>query len=147
MFVSAPIKAKFVEPMLLQRTDSLPDDTHFVYEVKLDGYRALGIKNRWKGIPPVAQQQGLQFKVSRHRHRAGNITRRNSNRRRACCPGRLRTALLQCVAELRFIEGADYLLRVRRTDPCRTERHVRTPFGPPRSATAPHSSEARRTDP
>jgi len=44
MVVAAPIKARFIEPMLLQRTDSLPDGTHFVYEVKLDGYRALCIK-------------------------------------------------------------------------------------------------------
>jgi len=43
MLVAAAIKARFVEPMLLQSTDSLPDGTHFVYEVKLDGYRALGI--------------------------------------------------------------------------------------------------------
>jgi DNA ligase D-like protein (predicted ligase) len=48
MLVSAPIKARFVEPMLLQRTDSLPNGTHFVYEVKLDGYRALGIKTDGK---------------------------------------------------------------------------------------------------
>src|SRR6476661_598763 len=48
MLVSAPIKARFVEPMLLQRTDSLPDGTHFVFEVKLDGYRALGIKTSGK---------------------------------------------------------------------------------------------------
>jgi len=48
MVVSAQIKARFVEPMLLQHTDSLPDGTDFVYEVKLDGYRALGIKTDGK---------------------------------------------------------------------------------------------------
>ena len=48
MLVSAPIKARFVEPMLLRRTDSLPDGTDFAYEVKLDGYRALGIKTDGK---------------------------------------------------------------------------------------------------
>ena len=48
MLVAAAIKARFVEPMLLQSTDSLPDGTHFVYEVKLDGYRALGIKTDGK---------------------------------------------------------------------------------------------------
>src|SRR5512133_3184088 len=48
MLVAARIKARFVEPMLLQRTDSLPDGTDFAYEVKLDGYRALGIKTDGK---------------------------------------------------------------------------------------------------
>src|SRR5713101_492238 len=43
-----PIKARFVEPMLLRRTDSLPDGTDFVYEVKLEGYRAMGMKTGGK---------------------------------------------------------------------------------------------------
>ena len=37
-------KATFVEPMLLLKTDSLPESTNWAYELKLDGYRALGIK-------------------------------------------------------------------------------------------------------
>ena len=37
-------KARFFEPMLLQRTDSLPKGANWAYEVKLDGYRALAIK-------------------------------------------------------------------------------------------------------
>src|SRR2546425_9824389 len=37
-------KARFFEPMLLQRTDSLPEGANWAYEVKLDGYRALAIK-------------------------------------------------------------------------------------------------------
>lgn len=37
-------KARFIEPMLLQRTDSLPEGANWVYEVKLDGYRALAMK-------------------------------------------------------------------------------------------------------
>ena len=36
-------KATFVEPMLLLRTDSLPESGNWAYELKLDGYRALGI--------------------------------------------------------------------------------------------------------
>jgi bifunctional non-homologous end joining protein LigD len=30
--------------MLLQRTDSLPDSTQWLYELKLDGYRAIAYK-------------------------------------------------------------------------------------------------------
>ena len=33
--------AGFVEPMLLQRTDALPSGPQWLYELKLDGYRAI----------------------------------------------------------------------------------------------------------
>jgi bifunctional non-homologous end joining protein LigD len=36
--------AKFVEPMLLLRTDRLPEGAAWLYELKLDGYRALASK-------------------------------------------------------------------------------------------------------
>ena len=39
----------FVEPMLLQRTDALPDDSaRWQYELKLDGYRAIAFKTGGK---------------------------------------------------------------------------------------------------
>jgi bifunctional non-homologous end joining protein LigD len=39
------IKARFVEPMLLLRTDTLPDDpARWEYQLKLDGYRAMAFK-------------------------------------------------------------------------------------------------------
>ena len=37
-------KARFIEPMLLQRTERLPEGSDWLYELKLDGYRALAIK-------------------------------------------------------------------------------------------------------
>src|SRR5438093_1343696 len=36
--------ARFIEPMLLLRTDSLPDSGEWLYELKLDGYRAIAFK-------------------------------------------------------------------------------------------------------
>jgi DNA ligase D-like protein (predicted ligase) len=36
--------ARFIEPMLLLRTDALPDDQQWLYELKLDGYRAIAFK-------------------------------------------------------------------------------------------------------
>src|ERR687891_923117 len=36
--------ARFIEPMLLLRTDSLPDAAQWLYELKLDGYRAIAFK-------------------------------------------------------------------------------------------------------
>ena len=41
-------KAKFVDPMLLLRTDQLPAGDQWSYEIKLDGYRALAIKSGGK---------------------------------------------------------------------------------------------------
>jgi DNA ligase D-like protein (predicted ligase) len=34
----------FIQPMLLLRTDSLPDSPQWLYELKLDGYRAIAFK-------------------------------------------------------------------------------------------------------
>src|SRR5688500_17278163 len=36
--------AGFIEPMLLLKTDSLPDDARWLCELKLDGYRVIGFK-------------------------------------------------------------------------------------------------------
>jgi len=36
--------ARFIEPMLLLRTDKLPEGEGWLHEVKFDGYRALAIK-------------------------------------------------------------------------------------------------------
>src|SRR5688572_5743265 len=36
--------AGFIEPMLLLKADSLPDDSRWLYELKLDGYRAIAFK-------------------------------------------------------------------------------------------------------
>jgi ATP dependent DNA ligase domain len=38
------MKASFIEPMLLLRTATLPEGDEWLYELKLDGYRALAIK-------------------------------------------------------------------------------------------------------
>jgi len=38
-------KARFIEPMLLLRSDALPEGRDWVYELKLDGYRAIGYRS------------------------------------------------------------------------------------------------------
>src|SRR5687767_7767727 len=38
------VAARFVEPMLLLRSDSLPEGRQWLYELKLDGYRAVAFK-------------------------------------------------------------------------------------------------------
>ncbi len=39
--MTARVKGYFIEPMLLLRTDALPDDRRWDYQLKLDGYRAV----------------------------------------------------------------------------------------------------------
>ena len=40
------VRASFIEPMLLLRTENLPEGKEWLYELKLDGYRALHQKGR-----------------------------------------------------------------------------------------------------
>lgn len=41
-------KAQFIEPMLLLRTDKLPEGDRWFYQLKLDGYRAIAFKSGGK---------------------------------------------------------------------------------------------------
>ena len=42
--VSHLVSARFIDPMLLLRTDALPSGEQWLYELKLDGYRAIAFK-------------------------------------------------------------------------------------------------------
>jgi bifunctional non-homologous end joining protein LigD len=42
------LKAQFIQPMLLQQDQSLPEGPNWAYEVKLDGYTGLTIKSNGK---------------------------------------------------------------------------------------------------
>jgi bifunctional non-homologous end joining protein LigD len=53
------IKASVVEPMLLLRTSHLPEGADWLYEVKLDGYRALAIKSN--GAVPLRSRIDEDF--------------------------------------------------------------------------------------
>lgn len=46
--VSRHTNVEFIRPMLLLRTDRLPEGPDWLYELKLDGYRALAIKSGGK---------------------------------------------------------------------------------------------------
>ena len=49
MVMAKKVKAKFIEPMLLLRTDALPNDRErWQYELKVDGYRAIAFKTGGK---------------------------------------------------------------------------------------------------
>jgi DNA ligase D-like protein (predicted ligase) len=42
------VKATFIDPMLLLRAETLPDDARWEYQIKLDGYRAIAFKSGGK---------------------------------------------------------------------------------------------------
>jgi ATP-dependent DNA ligase len=42
------VKARFIDPTLLLRTDKLPGSSDLLYEIKLDGYRAIAFKSGGK---------------------------------------------------------------------------------------------------
>jgi bifunctional non-homologous end joining protein LigD len=42
------VRANFIEPMLLLRTEKLPEGPHLLYEIKLDGYRSIAFKTGGK---------------------------------------------------------------------------------------------------
>jgi len=43
--VVTQVKARFIDPMLLLQKEKLPEGADWLYEIKLDGYRALAIKS------------------------------------------------------------------------------------------------------
>lgn len=45
----APARARFVEPMLCRASREPPEGADWQYEVKLDGYRAIGVKTGGRG--------------------------------------------------------------------------------------------------
>jgi hypothetical protein len=54
-------KAKFIEPMLLLPSETLPEGAEWIYELKLDGYRAQGIKTIGKPSLREAQFSGVKL--------------------------------------------------------------------------------------
>src|SRR5918993_634836 len=47
--MAAKVKGRFIDPMLLLRTDSLPNDRdRWAYQLKFDGYRAVAFKTGGK---------------------------------------------------------------------------------------------------
>jgi bifunctional non-homologous end joining protein LigD len=45
---ASKVKAAFIEPMLLLRKEKLPESSEWLYEIKLDGYRAIAFKSGGK---------------------------------------------------------------------------------------------------
>jgi bifunctional non-homologous end joining protein LigD len=56
---SQKIKAEFIQPMLLLRTERLPEGPDWLYELKLDGHRALAVKSG--GTVQLRSRNGNDF--------------------------------------------------------------------------------------
>jgi len=48
-----PASARFIAPMLLLRTDSLPSGEQWLHELKLDGYRAIAFNRNDSAVPTL----------------------------------------------------------------------------------------------
>jgi ATP-dependent DNA ligase len=55
-------RATFIEPMLCLATSKLPETAQWQYELKLDGYRALGLKSRGKAHPRSRNNKDFSIK-------------------------------------------------------------------------------------
>ena len=57
----AKANARFIDPMLLLRTDALPSGDQWLYELKLDGFRAIAFKR--DGSPHLRSRNDNDFSV------------------------------------------------------------------------------------
>jgi ATP-dependent DNA ligase len=65
------IKADFVEPMLLLRTEKPPQGGSFAHELKLDGFRAEAIKSGGRVHLRSRNDKDFKRQVSGHRSSLG----------------------------------------------------------------------------
>jgi ATP-dependent DNA ligase len=58
------VQARFIEPMLLVRTETLPEGDAFVFELKLDGFRVVAVKTG--GKVHLRSRNNKDFSVKYH---------------------------------------------------------------------------------
>src|SRR5580658_7600970 len=95
------VNARFIEPMLCLAVSKLPGGTEWQLELKLDGYRGIGIKTN--GRAHLTSRNGKNFS-----ERFPTVTRalnrlpdENGHRRRDCRRERRWLAVVQPASELR----------------------------------------------
>ena len=105
--MAARVKAGFIEPMLLLRTEALPDDpAGWEYQLKFDGYRAIAFKTGGSVHLRSRNDNDFSRPLSGRRARPREAAERDGDRRRDRRARRRRTAVVQRAAELRFSHGA-----------------------------------------
>jgi bifunctional non-homologous end joining protein LigD len=73
-------KARFFEPMLLLATSSLPEADDWGYELKLDGYRAIGFKSNGKVQLRSRNNKNFAARYPANRQSAAEAPGRNGDR-------------------------------------------------------------------
>lgn len=83
----ARVKARFIEPMLLLRTNALPaDGSHWEYQLEFDGYRAIAYKSNGALHLRSRNDKGLQRSVGGRDEGPREVARRDGDRRRGDRP-------------------------------------------------------------
>ena len=76
------VKATFIEPMLLLKTDALPKEARrWEYQIKLDGYRAIAFKTGKKLHLRSRNDNDFGLRLSSSREGPRETPRRDSHRR------------------------------------------------------------------
>ena len=124
------LKARFIEPMLLQQVQSLPEGPNWAYEVKLDGYRALAIKTNGKVLLRSRNNKDFNAKYP------GIVTALGALPDETVIDGEVVALdhtwppIVQCATESRCVQGGGGgLFRFRHCDLRWGERHARATFG------------------
>jgi ATP-dependent DNA ligase len=68
-------RAEFVEPMLALAVAKLPEGATWSYELKFDGYRAIGLKAGWSSPTLFTERQRFRQTLRFDRRRPRNASR------------------------------------------------------------------------
>lgn len=99
------MRAAFIEPMLLLRSETLPDNNGLIRELKLEGFRSLAFKTGGRVTSARATMRTGRA-ISRDRESVDKAARRNRDRRRGSGARRQGPSEVQHAAELRLIKSA-----------------------------------------
>lgn len=83
------------EQMLRESTECPPEGREWPYELKLDGFRAIGRRSRRRRSALVTQSKGFHPPLSRGSERHRRSTKRHRDRPRDSCTRRTRQAVIQ----------------------------------------------------
>jgi ATP-dependent DNA ligase len=122
----AKVRGRFIEPMLLLRTDSLPNDgDRWEYELKFDGYRAIAFKTGGKLHLRSRNDNDFSLRYADVVKGLAKLPDETVIDGEVIALDDDGTAVIQHLAELRLVESAGPVFRVRCDGPCRTRRDER----------------------
>ena len=138
-------KAKFIPPMLLLKTDALPNDSGWRYELKLDGYRTIAFKSGGKLHLRSRNDKDFSERYARVVDGLAKLPEETVIDGEVVAFDQDRPAVVQRPAELWVATGARRLLRFRRHHPRRGQPPARAPSPAATTAGEEGPAEAVRT--